>query len=287
MAWNYIIFASLLYVVSAQTDAPALTITLTPEIQKYYNESGLESAKDKYMDLFKKKCEKNGHPEAFDNIQANALFFISCMGSLIDMDTLLEEIDDATPTGRVDEVFKKYCNKTPQFKKCFHDMTESIKPCFSVQEQKNFKTVYNITDQLIEFVCYKEGDRIALFVAEGGKECFQQKQDGMLNCFNEVFQLPTSDQLQNFTDIDSFFNLEFKEKQCNQMTSLQKCVVGVLETCEKPTTANIIESLFNFIRKSTPCKNVKQAGRNSPGAASGLEITLSTLSIAVLSAILL
>lgn len=46
-----------------------------------------------------------------------------------------------------------------------------------------------------------------------------------------------------------------QEKQCNQMTQLQTCIVKALESCTKPTSANIVDSLFNFIRKGTPCKN--------------------------------
>ena len=34
---------------------------------------------------------------------------------------------------------------------------------------------------------------------------------------------------------------------------LQKCVVKELEKCKEPTPANIVDSLFNFIKKVTPC----------------------------------
>ena len=39
------------------------------------------------------------------------------------------------------------------------------------------------------------------------------------------------------------------------MRSLQTCVVSALETCREPTPANIIDSLFNFVRKMTPCNS--------------------------------
>lgn len=38
---------------------------------------------------------------------------------------------------------------------------------------------------------------------------------------------------------------------------LQACLVKELETCEEPTPANIIDSLFNFVYKQTPCNGVK------------------------------
>ena len=41
------------------------------------------------------------------------------------------------------------------------------------------------------------------------------------------------------------------------MDDLQKCVVKALETCSEPTPANIVDSMFNFVRKMTPCAKLK------------------------------
>jgi len=41
------------------------------------------------------------------------------------------------------------------------------------------------------------------------------------------------------------------------MDDLQKCVVKALETCSEPTPANIVDSMFNFVRKMTPCAKGK------------------------------
>ena len=40
------------------------------------------------------------------------------------------------------------------------------------------------------------------------------------------------------------------------MVRLQECVVKELETCEDPTPANIADSLFNFVRRVTPCEKL-------------------------------
>lgn len=39
------------------------------------------------------------------------------------------------------------------------------------------------------------------------------------------------------------------------LAELQKCVVDELKNCGQPTPANIVESLFNFVCQTTPCKN--------------------------------
>jgi hypothetical protein len=41
------------------------------------------------------------------------------------------------------------------------------------------------------------------------------------------------------------------------MADLQQCVVKALETCSEPTPANLVDSMFNFVRKMTPCAKFK------------------------------
>lgn len=43
---------------------------------------------------------------------------------------------------------------------------------------------------------------------------------------------------------------------CSDMGHLQNCIVDVLEVCEESTPANLVESLFKFVRNETPCANV-------------------------------
>lgn len=42
------------------------------------------------------------------------------------------------------------------------------------------------------------------------------------------------------------------------MAELQECAVVVLEKCENNTPANIVEALFKFIKKVSPCKDWKR-----------------------------
>jgi hypothetical protein len=47
------------------------------------------------------------------------------------------------------------------------------------------------------------------------------------------------------------------------MEDLQNCVVRALETCSEPTPANIVESMFNFVRKMTPCEKIRNPQKGS------------------------
>lgn len=42
----------------------------------------------------------------------------------------------------------------------------------------------------------------------------------------------------------------------SDMNALQRCVVKELETCEESTPANLVESMFKFVRNETPCANM-------------------------------
>lgn len=55
--------------------------------------------------------------------------------------------------------------------------------------------------------------------------------------------------------IDNLPNLVLGEKECMDMDKLQICIVDVLEKCSESTPANLVESLFKFVRKETPCHN--------------------------------
>lgn len=40
------------------------------------------------------------------------------------------------------------------------------------------------------------------------------------------------------------------------MHRLQACVVKELENCADPTPANLVDSIFNFVKKVTPCQTI-------------------------------
>lgn len=78
--------------------------------------------------------------------------------------------------------------------------------------------------------------------------------------------------------IDQLPTLIIKEENCHDMDKLEKCVVTELETCKESTPANLVEALFRFVRKETPC--VKYPKQPVPGARSssfGIRTSLNVL----------
>lgn len=73
------------------------------------------------------------------------------------------------------------------------NFTVAIEPCLDEKEIANKRTFVNIFTNLLNFVCHKDGDQIALFIAEKGPECFNDKKDGLIHCINSTLSsyIPT------------------------------------------------------------------------------------------------
>lgn len=255
-----------------------------PEL-KNLNTSALPIEQTK--NLFKEKCTRNGGASAFENAEQAQVEMVQCLQSLINITELQAEMEKYKPTGDLDIVFKNYCNKRNILRACVNNFTNTVEHCLDEKERENKKIVLNITDSLLEFICYKEGDRIALFISAGGPECFQSKQGAIQNCANNTYggYIPKTDPSNNFIGFDSLPSLTFGTKECRDITSLQACVVTELEKCPDPTPANIMDSIFNFVRRVTPCENIlnsQSAAARTTGSASNasrLAGALSTLAI--------
>lgn len=98
------------------------------------------------------------------------------------------------------------------------NLTEAIEPCLDPKEIEGQKTFVKIFTNLLNFVCHKDGDQIALFIAEKGPECFKEQKDNLYECLNSTFKkyMPA---VNNTPDIQSL------------PTTLPQLVMGV-EQCK-------------------------------------------------------
>ncbi|NP_001036878.1 27 kDa glycoprotein precursor [Bombyx mori] len=190
------------------------------------------------------QCTKNNAEDKVPEVEAALRTFGNCLKGLVDLNVLKTEIEEAKPNGALDEVFKKYCDKSAQLKGCISSVLQGVRPCVGNEYANHINDAQNSTNQLIDFVCYKDGDRIALFIAEGGPECFQQKTENLKTCFLNLKQ--------SFPTVESANNLSLVEK-CAKVDEMTSCIVKSLEECSTPTPANMAESLIKFMRKDSPC----------------------------------
>lgn len=265
-------------------EASAVAAENIPQLN--FNASALPNVEEA-TNLFEQKCKKNGGPNAFENAKNAQTEMEQCLKSLIDFNELNTEIENAKPKGELDEVFKKYCRRSPIFKKCVNNFTTAIEPCLEQQERENKRIIMNITDSLLSFICYKDGDRIALFISAGGPECFKSKQQEIQDCVNATFgsYVPKSNPaMGGLPGIESLPSLIFGTKECTDMDNLQRCIVKELEKCSDPTPENIVGSIFRFIKKVTPCESLLM--NSETAAVTGVKNTSSSTIITPVSIII-
>nr|CAH7742636.1 unnamed protein product [Callosobruchus chinensis] len=165
-----------------------------------------------------------------------------------------KELEKAKNTGSMDEVFGKYCKRWPDIQACFQNATSFARQCMDTKEQDAFNRSLTILQELQEFVCFKDGDRLAMFVAEGGIECMDEQRQGVQDCLNKTLgaRLPDTDEL----DFDT----------------VRTCINAELEKCKDSTPANIVDAFFKFLKKQMPC-SVGSTADSAKEAASTQEMT--------------
>lgn len=219
--------------------------------------------------LLKDKCIKVAGEtkglEAYNAIEASTLTLAECINGIVNYTAIQEEITEASPKGELDVVFNKYCLKRPEAIECIETFNSKLTPCLDEEERQNQDVFMRIIRSLLNFVCHKGGDQIALFIAEKGPECLEAHKDDIQNCINSTFSgyVPA----EGIDSVKSLPKFVMGPQQCDDMERLESCIVKKLETCEEITPANIVESMFRFIKNETICRS--QAKANKQTAASG------------------
>lgn len=122
---------------------------------------------DELKRLLKDKCTKvSGGDAAYEAIERGFEELKTCTVGLVDVDQLQQEIKDAEPRGELDTVFNKYCRKRDIATGCLETFSTLLEPCLQQNEIDGKRTFVNMFKKFLNFVCYKDGDHIALFIAE-------------------------------------------------------------------------------------------------------------------------
>lgn len=100
--------------------------------------------------------------------------------------------------------FFRYCRKRTAALDCLTNFTSKLEPCLEPKELDGKLTVQKVFINLLNFICHKDGDQIALFVAEKGPECFKSTQNQLIDCVNGTFsKYATPENEKRFKNITS------------------------------------------------------------------------------------
>ncbi|XP_017054571.1 27 kDa hemolymph protein [Drosophila ficusphila] len=256
------------------------------QLRNNYLPQGLQNTNvslEDFEKLLESKCQKANEHLPAGSVNASALShslqqaafkFNECLSGLANITEIKVEIAEASPKGDLDVVFEKYCLRMPQAKACLKDLNDAFLPCLTPDEKVHNGVLQRIADKLLEFICYKNGDQIALFIAEQGPECLEQSRDGIAECLKTNFggYLP-----KDFSTEWNLPQLVLGPKQCVDLYNFETCTVSLLEKCEVITPSNIVESMFRYVRRETSCQphidrvNKQQHRRALPLVAGGSE----------------
>lgn len=236
--------------------------------------------------IVKDKCSKMAGSDAgYEQAEQAGQKLGDCLKDLVDFSDLENEIKKAKPTGDLDTVFNKYCRRRSTAIECINTFSNDVDVCLDDEERESKRVLVNIVHGLLNFVCHKDGDQIALFIAEEGPECFQEQKQPLIDCFNST--------LRGYLDeptpaaSEGIPKLVMGKKQCDDMDNLRDCFVRVLEDCRESTPANLVESLFKFVRRETPCVNFTSPAelrRNSSDVSkASVHVILATWLLAVVA----
>ncbi|XP_016949488.1 27 kDa hemolymph protein [Drosophila biarmipes] len=232
------------------------------QLRSNYLPPGLQNTSltvDDLKKLLQSKCQKaNDLAKASVNasalsqsVQDAAVTLGECLSGLANVTEIQAEIAEASPKGDLDVVFEKYCLRMPQAKTCLRNFNAALLPCLTPDEKAHNAVMQRIGDKLLEFICHKNGDQIALFIAEQGPECLQSSREGIAKCLNSSFAgyLP-----KNLSPEWNLPQLVLGPKECVDLYAFETCTVELLEKCETITPSNIVESMFRYVRRESSCQ---------------------------------
>lgn len=165
---------------------------------------------DVFKRLVNEKCANvSGSDVAFEAIERGIHELTTCISGLIDVEQIQNEIEYAETKGELDTLFNRYCQKRNVAIRCTETFTNLLEPCLQVNEIGSKRTFVKILKKIMDFVCFKDGDQLALFYMEKGFECISKKRSNLNKCMNSLF---TDDYMSS--NLTTLPELVIGEQQC-------------------------------------------------------------------------
>lgn len=202
---------------------------------------------------WEERCLVHGGREVLDEYLAEQENLIYCMMEQFDLEEIRSEVERKKKSGDLDEVFKKYCNENvPAARDCLSSFLSVSRNCLEERDQAGLNVTLQMVDSAIEFSCHRDGDRMALFLAEEGAECVASHYTEILGCVNKsVPEMLRSGHHQRQRSRMHFY--VFQQENCRKGDAIMECVEESLLQCPDPSPANLVHGLLRAIKDVTPC----------------------------------
>lgn len=213
---------------------------------------------------WEERCLNIAGKEVLDRFLEEQENLIHCFLQEFDFISIYMEMEERKAKGELDEVFKKYCReKVPPVRVCLKKFLEVSRECLHKNERQGLNTTLQMVDAAINFTCHNSGDRIALFLAEDGYDCVEEKREKILDCVNnsvpELFHY-SKPKTQNNVHF-----IVFDDENCRKGDMMMNCVEDSLLGCKDPTPSNLVHGMLQAVRDMTPCGRAAQGWHSAAG----------------------
>ncbi|XP_031351278.1 27 kDa hemolymph protein-like [Photinus pyralis] len=203
---------------------------------------------DEITSAIKEECDTNGGKGTYDKLVTAINDMTAFIQTNFDQKQIAQEVEDSSKTGELDDVIKKYCQLRSKSLEKVHKLIDAGINCVVEEDRSSIKLAANITESLMTFACDKDGERVALFVAEDGFACLSEKSSELEKCAEGA----VGDKIQK----NKIPKLSIQKQECDEVKEFQACVVKSMSSCKKDMPSEIIDALFNHIYSLSPCPNL-------------------------------
>lgn len=225
-------------------------------------QQGFHDEMEKGFKNWEERCLKIGGETVLKRWLQSQEELVQCFMEEFQVFTIQDEIEESKQKGELELVFQKYCrDHVPRARTCLESFLDVSRECLQEKNRPGLNITLQMVDAAIDFTCHNSGDRIILFLAQNGYECVEKHKNELVKCINN--SVP---ELFHMNNHNSEF-IVFDEKTCSRGKALMTCVEeSLLDGCD-PTPSNMVNSMLEAVRQSSPCGGGAAEGWHS--ASSG------------------
>ncbi|KAK4875012.1 hypothetical protein RN001_011434 [Aquatica leii] len=153
------------------------------------------------------------------------------------LDTTVNQTDASEGKMILNQFFQDLCYKKHKYMKHVSKVIATLLACAGTNEKNLVETGVDVFEKAVEYVCYKNGKRIALFFWRDGYECLMNNTEAIRQCDANVF------------DAKSLIN-------CEKYLKLQKCVENAIRNCDVLTPINMIYAFMKHLYLQLSCQEI-------------------------------
>ncbi|XP_043245041.1 27 kDa hemolymph glycoprotein-like isoform X2 [Amphibalanus amphitrite] len=241
---------------------------VTPKVPE-----NVESGINRVRNSFFAQCREQGvrDPEALVEDVGNSAQ--RCIEDNLNMTEIQEDIAQHMKNGDLDKLFSGRCRTLPPIiYSCAEIQLAKLSTCLNETERaKDYPGhMMNGLRAAIDFLCFQDGERIAIFLGDKGQECVSANatRDSVQGC------LKSHNLTEHVSEQFGSLTYGFTPDNCDRLFVAHDCVVDGLRLCEDSTPSNVVDSLLLAFEKPLPCKRAT-AGVGQPPLADWAVLLLS------------